>query len=44
MYEQLGEYDKAIDRYRECARKTLNKDTLQRAKDSIQRCQEKKSL
>ena len=44
MYEQMGEYDKDMDSYRECARKTLNKDTLQRAKDSIQRCQEKKSL
>ncbi|MEM1136029.1 MAG: tetratricopeptide repeat protein, partial [Bacteroidota bacterium] len=44
MYEQLGEFDGAIKYYKDCARHTLNKDTLQRAMDSIERCKIKAGL
>lgn len=44
MYEQQGNYPEAIKNYRECARVTLNKDTLNRAMDSIERCQTKQTI
>lgn len=44
MYEQKGEFDKAIEHYKICAKQTLNKDTLNKAMDSIDRCNTKKNL
>lgn len=44
MFEQIGEYDKAIRYYTDTARSTLNKDMLNSAKDSIDRCKVKASL
>ena len=44
MYEKKGEFQKAIDQYRECAKSTLNKNTLKNATDSIERCSTKLNL
>ncbi len=44
MLEQQGKLDEAIEQYRKCALSTLNKDVLNRAKDSIDRCKSKKDL
>jgi len=44
MYEQEGNLDVAIEHYKKCGMKTLNKDVLERAKTSIERCKSKKNL
>ncbi len=44
MYEQQGKLDEAIEQYKKCGLNTLNKDVLNRAKDSIARCKSKKEL
>lgn len=44
MYEQQGQFKVAIDYYRDCAKRTLNKDTMNRALDSIERCKTKMKL
>ncbi len=44
MYEQQGELDKAIEFYKKCALSTLDKNTLTRAKDSLDRCKMKQEL
>tara|TARA_R110002072_G_scaffold261258_1_gene419859 strand:- start:10407 stop:10901 length:495 start_codon:yes stop_codon:yes gene_type:complete len=44
MYEQQGKLDEAIDNYRKCALGTLDKNVLNRAKESIDRCKLKKEL
>jgi tetratricopeptide (TPR) repeat protein len=44
MFEQIGEYEKAIRFYTDAAKSTLNKDMLNTAKDSIERCKVKTSL
>ena len=44
MYEQLGKFDEAISYYKKAALQTLDKNVLNRAKDSIERCQLKKDL
>lgn len=42
MYEQLGEFEKAIEYYRKCALDTLDQNVVDRAKQSITRCNSKK--
>ena len=44
MYEQEGNYEKAMEAYRQCARATLKNDVLNRAKDAIERCKIKAEL
>lgn len=44
MYEQQGDYEKAIDFYKQCGRSTLAKETLDRAVASIDRCKTKQTL
>lgn len=44
MYEQLGEFEKAIEYYRKCALDTLDQNVVDRAKQSITRCNSKKDL
>lgn len=44
MYEQQGKLDKAMDFYKKCALNTLDKSTLNRAKDSLDRCKMKKEF
>ena len=44
MLEQQTKLDEAIEYYKKCALSTLNKDVLNRAKDSIDRCKSKKEL
>ena len=44
MYEQQGELDKAIEHYKKCALNTLDKNTLTRAKESLERCKMKKEF
>lgn len=44
MREQQGRFNEAIEAYRTCAQLTLSNDTLNRAKDSIARCENKKTL
>lgn len=44
MYEQTGNYEKAIEFYKQCGRQTLAKDTLDRALASIERCKTKQTL
>ncbi len=44
MYEMMGQFNKAIQYYTDCAKATLNNDVLNRAKDSIQRCRTKLEL
>ena len=44
MYEQTGDFDKAIEYYREAAKTTLSTDILNRSKSSIERCKLKKDL
>lgn len=44
MYEQQGKLDEAIDHYKKCALNTLDKNVLNRAKESIDRCKLKKEL
>jgi len=44
MYEQLGEFENAIDYYKKCAKLTLNKDTMNRALESVERCKVKLDL
>ncbi len=44
MYEQQGDFDKAIEYFKKCALNTLDKNVLTRAKDSIERCKLKKEL
>lgn len=44
MYEQQGQLDKAIDYYKKCALNSLDKNTISRVKDSLERCKMKKEL
>ena len=44
MYEQQGKLDDAIANYKQCALNTLDKNVLNRAKESIDRCKMKKEL
>lgn len=44
MYEQMGNFSKAIENYTNCAKMTLAKDTMDRAMTSIERCKTKMSL
>lgn len=44
MYEQQVNYPQAIENYRKCAQLTLNKDTMNRALESIERCRTKQTL
>ncbi|GHC54795.1 tetratricopeptide repeat protein [Ulvibacter litoralis] len=44
MYEQQGNLDEAITYYKKCGMNTLDKNVLNRAKDSIDRCKLKKEL
>ncbi len=44
MYELMGEFHKAIDSYKECAKTTLNNNTIKTAKESIERCKTKMDL
>lgn len=44
MLEQQGRLMEAKEAYRTCAQMTLNKDTLNRAIDSISRCETKMTL
>lgn len=44
MYELMGEFQKAIDAYKECAKTTLNNNTIKTAKESIERCKTKMDL
>ena len=44
MYEQQGELDKAIEYYKKAGLNTLDKNVLNRVKDSIDRCKAKKEL
>ncbi len=44
MYEQQGKLDEAITHYKKCGLHTLDKNTLNRAKESIERCNLKKEL
>lgn len=44
MYENLGEYTRAISNYKECARLTFNKATMDKAMESVERCNVKMKL
>ena len=44
MYEQQGKLDEAIDHYKKAGMKTLDKNVLDRAKTSIERCKTKKEF
>ena len=44
MYEQQGELDNAIEYYKKAGLNTLDKNVLNRVKDSIERCKAKKEL
>ncbi len=44
MYEQQGNLDEAIAHYKKCAMNTLDKNVLNRAKESIERCQLKREF
>lgn len=44
MYEQQEELDKAIEYYKKTGLSTLDKNVLNRVKDSIDRCKAKKEL
>jgi tetratricopeptide (TPR) repeat protein len=44
MYENLGEYSRAISNYKECAKLTFNKNTIDKALESIDRCNTKMKL
>lgn len=44
MYEQQGKLDDAIAHYKKCAMNTLDKNVLNRAKESIDRCQLKREF
>ena len=44
MYEQQANLDEAIAYYKKCAMNTLDKNVLNRAKESIERCQLKKEF
>ena len=44
MYEQQGKLEEAIEHYKKCGLHTLDKNVLNRAKESIDRCQSKKEL
>jgi len=44
MLEQQGKLDEAIAYYKKCGMNTLNKDVLDRAKSSIERCKAKKDF
>ncbi|RMA64928.1 tetratricopeptide repeat protein [Ulvibacter antarcticus] len=44
MYEQQGKLDEAIEYFKKCALDTLDKNVLNRAKESIDRCKLKKEL
>lgn len=44
MYEQKGEFEKAIEYYRKCALDSLDQNVVDRAKQSIARCNSKKDL
>ncbi|WP_340073474.1 tetratricopeptide repeat protein [Leptobacterium sp. I13] len=44
MYEQKGDYDKAIEHYRLAGKATLSNDILKKVKDSIERCKSKREL
>jgi len=44
MYEQQGKLDEAIEHYKKTGMSTLDKNVLERAKTSIERCQAKKDF
>jgi len=44
MYEQQGKLDEAIDHYKKAGMNTLDKNVLDRAKTSIERCETKKEF
>ncbi len=44
MLEQEGKLEEAIEYYKKCGMNTLNKDVLDRAKGSIERCKSKKEF
>ena len=44
MYEQQANLDEAIAHYKKCAMNTLDKNVLNRAKESIDRCQLKREF
>lgn len=44
MYENLGEYSRAINSYKECAKMTFSKATMDKALESIDRCNTKMKL
>lgn len=44
MFEQQGKLEEAIAYYKKCAMDTLDKDVLERAKTSIDRCKMKKEF
>ena len=44
MYEQQGKLDEAIDHYKKAGMSTLDKNVLDRAKTSIERCKTKKEF
>ena len=44
MFEQQGKLDEAISYYKKCALSTLDKNVLNTAKDSLERCKTKKEL
>jgi len=44
MFEQQGQLDDAIEHYKKCGLNTLDKNVLNRAKESIDRCKLKKEL
>lgn len=44
MYEQQGKFDLAIENYKKCALNTLDKSVMDRAKNSIDRCNSKKEF
>lgn len=44
MYEQLEQYNQAINYYRDAAKATMNDKTMKTAMDSIERCKTKMSL
>tara|TARA_R110000850_G_scaffold274786_2_gene412810 strand:+ start:44660 stop:45142 length:483 start_codon:yes stop_codon:yes gene_type:complete len=44
MYEQTGNFDKAIEYYKKCALESLDGSVMERAKQSIERCKAKKEI
>ena|SRR5690606_13527859 len=44
MHEQQGQFDLAIDHYRKCALNSLDQGVIDRAKQSIARCNSKRDI